>query len=58
MGQVLNRKGKMKDVGFMRVEGNETSEKENKEAKDRTWGALQGVGIGRGESQQRPKKHG
>lgn len=41
MGQVFDRKGKMKDMGFMRVEESETFKRENNETKDRTLGAHQ-----------------
>lgn len=48
----------MKDVGFMRVEGNETPKKESKEAKDRTLGALHCFGMVRGGKTSKDKKHG
>lgn len=40
MGQVFDRKGKMNDMGFLRVEESKTSKRENKEAKDRTLGPI------------------
>ena len=55
--QKKKKKGKMKEMGYMRLEGNETSKRENKELIIETWGPAV-LQAGEEEPAKRQERHG
>ena len=51
------KKGKMKEMGYMRLEGNETSKRENKELIIEPWGPAV-LQAGEEEPAKRQERHG